>query len=468
MAANPILLNRKQVEVLEWIRNGCPGNIFTSGYEHRIIARALERRGLIDINGRGPTWSAVVTAAGKEWQDSGSEQHVFGVVPADKVDPQMHIDLHPAETEADRLIAKVQEADGRLLLPEDRNVEQTHERLVRMSLKSTARPKGKKLQIIPTGKWGQGPKAIVFTEHFDDHVEARPVPVAERISKYHPAVKAFLADREWRYVTNEYVPRAGRILQAVVTEATRRGIDALRPADASNDLRDHQVQYVTKGHLALRTPAGLYAIQIKEIPAPGARKIEPRRWNERKTKPSWIETRGWEFTSTGKLELVVHGPGTSYNGDHYRDGTTVTVEGKLPEVFRSFEIHKLQADWREQQREHEKAERRRLWESAVATAKDKYLEHARWEHFAERSRAWAAINQHRDFLKAAKEAANSASPENHQAIQEQLDYAERTLDALDPIRQPSSLIPEVPEPRPEDLKPFLGNLSPLDPDRSRS
>jgi len=228
------------------------------------------------------------------------------------------------------------------------------------------------------------------------------------------------------------------------------------------------VQYVRKGHLALRTPAGLYALQIKEIPAPGARKIEPRRWNERKTKPSWIETRGWEFTSTGKLELVVQGPGTSYNGDHYRDGTTVTVEGKLPEVFRSFEIHELQADWREQQRERDKAERRRLWESAVATAKDKYLEHARWEHFAERSRAWAAINQHRDFLQAAKEAANSTSPENHQAIQEQLDYAERTLDALDPIRQLSSLIPEIPEPRPEDLKPFLGNWSPHDPDRSRS
>ncbi len=60
-----------------------------------------------------------------------------------------------------------------------------------MSLQAPARPKGKKLQIISTGPWGHGPKAIVFTEQFDDYVGARPVPVPERIAKYHPAVKAF-------------------------------------------------------------------------------------------------------------------------------------------------------------------------------------------------------------------------------------------------------------------------------------
>jgi hypothetical protein len=140
-------------------------------------------------------------------------------------------------------------------------------------------------------------------------------------------------------------------------------------------------------------------------------KVEPRRWNERKTKPAWIENRGWEFTSTGKLELVVHGPGTSYNGDHYRDAKIVRVEEKLPEVFRSFEIYRLRVDWQEQQRQREKADRRRLWEAAMASAKEQYFEHARWEHFTERSRACAAINQHRDFLLAEKKAAESYSAE---------------------------------------------------------
>jgi hypothetical protein len=466
MATNPVLLNRKQIEVLQWIRTGCPANVFTIGYDHRIIARALERRGLITITGRGPTWSAAITETGKEWQYNAPEHGSSAAVPVGESAAQKQISLPPAETEADRLIAKVQEADGRLILPEDRDTEKTHERLVRLSLKSPARPKGKKLQIVPTGKWGHGPKAIVFTEHFDDHVEARPVPVPERISKYHPGVKAFLADREWQYVTSEHLPRAGRILQAIAIEAAKRGMDALRPADAAKDVMEHQVQYVTKGHLALRTPAGMYAIQVKEIPGPGARKMEIRRWNERKTKPAWIETRGWEFTSTGKLELVVHGPGTSYNGDHYRDAKTITVEEKLPGVFRSFEIYRLRADWQEQQRQLERADRRRHWETAMASAKEQYFEHARWEHFTERSRAWTVINQHRDFLLAAKKAAESYSGEKRDDIWQLLHYAEETLDALDPIRQLPSLIREVPEPKPDDLKPFLGSWSPHDPDRS--
>lgn len=466
MAKNPAPLNKKQVKVLSWIRNGCPGDVFPSGYEHRIIARALERRGLIDINGSGPTWSAAITEAGRAWRDAPHKKVPPTKVDADSLIAQAQAAVLPAETESDKLIARVLETDGRLVLPKDRDVEKSHERLVRMSLKSPTRPKGKKLQIIPTGTWGQGPKAIVFTEHFDDYVEARPVPVPERISRHHPAVKAFLKDKEWQYVTSEHVPRAGRILQAIATEAVKRGIDALRPEDAAKEVKDHQVQYVNKGHLALRTPAGVYSIQIKEIPRPGARKVEIRRWNERKTKPAWIESRGWEFTSTGKLELIVRGPGGAYDGDHYRDAKTVKVEDKLSEMFRSFEIHGLRADWQEQQRERQKAERRRGWEAAMASAKEQYFEHARWEHFTERSRAWAAINQHRGFLHAAKEAAESNSTENHDAIWQYLDHAERTLDALDPIRQLSSLVPEVPEPNPDDLKPFLGSWSPHDPDRS--
>ena len=70
MATNPAPLNKKQVEVLQWIRTGCRRGVFTSGYEHRITARALERRGLIDISGSGPTWSAAITEAGQAWRDA--------------------------------------------------------------------------------------------------------------------------------------------------------------------------------------------------------------------------------------------------------------------------------------------------------------------------------------------------------------------------------------------------------------
>jgi hypothetical protein len=320
MAERLVHLNNKQVKVLRWVRDGCPDGIFTKGYEHRIIARALERRGLLTITGTGPSWKAVTTAAGNTWIEPPSEEAKGLTV----------------EAEPDTLIRQVLNAGGNLVLSKDSALEKKYEQLVRLSLKSPLRPKGKKLEIVLTGVWGQGPKTIVFTEHFDDYVTASPVPVPERRSRYHPAVKAYVGNKEWHYVSSEHVSRAARILQAIAAEASKRGMEVLTTQEDTKDSG-----YATKGHLALRTAAGVYSVKIKEISGPGTGKQKPRLWNEPKTKPAGIEARGWEFVGTGKLELIVNGPETPYNGAQYRDTKTANVEDKLPDLFRSLEIYRL-------------------------------------------------------------------------------------------------------------------------------
>lgn len=146
------------------------------------------------------------------------------------------------------------------------------------------------------------------------------------------------------------------------------------------------------------------------------------------------------------------------------DAKTITVEDRLPEVFRAFEIYKLRADWREQEREREKAERQRRWEIAVTAAKERYFTHARWEHFKERSRERHAINQHRAFLEAARANLDHYDGEDREAIQHQLDEAEHTVDELDPIQHLTHINPNVPDPTDEDLKPFLQGWSPRGPE----
>ncbi|WP_433562641.1 hypothetical protein ACQP1O_35040 [Nocardia sp. CA-151230] len=188
------------------------------------------------------------------------------------------------------------------------------------------------------------------------------------------------------------------------------------------------------------------------------------RWRERQKMPAWIRHRGWEFIGTGRLELVIDGRGCAYNGDHYRDAKTVKVEDKLPEIFRSFEIHKLRADWQAQEREREEIKRRRRWEAAMAVAKERYAEHARWEHFKDCSREWQKINEHRRFLTAAKDALERYDGDDRDAILQHLDEAERNLDTLDPILHPTRIAPNLSEPKPEDLKPFLQGWRPQGPD----
>lgn len=449
MAKNPAQLNQKQLDVLQWIRDGCPQGIYSEGNEHKIIAWALERRGLITITGARRTWAAKITDAGKQWQ---------AAPPAPVL---------PDHSAADRLVSQVLAAGGRLILPQDRDVEAAHERLVRMSMKSPSRPRGKKLQIVSTERWGDGPKAVVLADHLDDLVQPRPVPVPERIGRYHPAVKAFVTDTEWQYVTADHVARAARILQAIATEAPKRGIDVIAPGTTISGLSAYQAREVRRGHLALRTPTGLYSIQVREVAGKGGQKVAPRRWDERKTKPAWIEKRGWEFISTGRLELVVHGADSSYNGDHYRDAKSITVEERLPDLFRSFEIYKLGADRRQQEREREQADRHARWEAAMVSAKEQYFTRARWEHFKQRSRDWQEIDRHRQFLQTARMCLQHYDGDDRDAIVCQLDEAARTIVALDPIGALARLVPVIPEPKPEDLTPFLHGWSPHGPEKHR-
>jgi hypothetical protein len=65
MAQRTTLTNR-QVELLRWIGDGCPEGVMDSD-AHRISAAALRRRGLAKVSGRGPTWTARLTDAGREY-----------------------------------------------------------------------------------------------------------------------------------------------------------------------------------------------------------------------------------------------------------------------------------------------------------------------------------------------------------------------------------------------------------------
>ncbi|UGT54002.1 hypothetical protein [Nocardia asteroides] len=444
MSKDPVELNQRQIDVLRWVRKGCPDGVFTD-FQHRVVARALERRGLVVISGKGASWTVTMTEAGQQWNLPAS----VGDSAADDAD-------------ADQLIAQVVAADGQLTLELAHEAKERYRRLVDRTLRSSARPKGKKLELKPIGRYGSNEYAIVLIEHFDDLVEPRPVPVPEHVAKYHPAVRAFLDDKDWQHVSSEHVPRAARILQAIATEAAQRGIRPQTPAEADRD-NVGQTQRRVKGRLVLGTSHGAYGVDIKEMALAGTAKVSPVPFHKRGSVPAWIATRSREFVSTGKLELTVHGPGGSYKGDHYRDAKSIKVEDKLPQLFRSLEIYALRAAWHQREFERAEAERRVQWERAMSAATERYAENVRWEHFTKRSSEWRLVNQHREFLAAARKHAEMYEGELRDDIMRQLDEAEERVDRMDPVRNLSRIVPHVPDPRPEDLKPFLSGWSPHGP-----
>jgi hypothetical protein len=210
----------------------------------------------------------------------------------------------------------------------------------------------------------------------------------------------------------------------------------------------------------LASPVGTYAVRIFEPSTRRATPVEPPPSSGRSSRRRWTDPRSTEFVASGLLELIVEGPGAGYNGDRYRDAKTISVEAKLPRVFRDLEIHRLEAEQREQERQREAADRQRRWEAAMIEARRRYDEQALWDDFQRRSRDWQSITGQRVFLAAAREAAGGYSGPRRDDLMAHLDFAERRLDAGDPTKHLGLLLPEVSDPKPDDLKPFLDGWSP--------
>lgn len=71
MSEKFVSLNPPQLQVLSWVRNGCPDGVYND-WSHRISARRLHNRGLVVAKGRGASWSATITDPGVHYVDHGT------------------------------------------------------------------------------------------------------------------------------------------------------------------------------------------------------------------------------------------------------------------------------------------------------------------------------------------------------------------------------------------------------------
>lgn len=129
-------LNAKQLTVLRWVGDGCPEGVL-HGYDHRISAAALRNRGLIETFGRGPTWSAAITEAGREY-----------LTLVDGPNPPLPRQANTSVTE--QLINEVVAAGGSLRVPRKSYYDRTgvdFARRAQLAVRYGKVPEGKSLAV---------------------------------------------------------------------------------------------------------------------------------------------------------------------------------------------------------------------------------------------------------------------------------------------------------------------------------
>ena len=487
-----IELNDAQIALLNWIKDGCPDGVYpTDTFSHRISAKALQSRGLVQVSGHGKTWNAVPTDRGKVWPASteaddavrATQQKLAQAGAAQTQQPEKtpkqprKAPKKPSAAElaardlvaAEELIGQLLNAENEELLSTDLDIgPRKLQRYIAVALKAKNRPHGKQLTSRRIGGYGSTEEKIYFTNYFRDFVTEQPVPVPERVGRYHPAVKEFMANKQWQYVTKEHVPRAARILQAIASEAERRGIEIVAPSKKPDDRHYRTANATEHGNLWFYTDYGYYGIEIKEVAGTGAKKFRDlgMSWQQIDRLPSWIGRRGWEFISTGRLQIT---QGTSLGGygeTHVGDARGTALEDKLPEVFMRFDTWMLEQAERARLEQLAEEKKQRDWEAAMENAKAEYYIAERWKYFVSLAEQDERFQRFRDFLARAEDAISELPSEQRFAASGFLSEIEATMRRHDPLSSPELLAPQISPPKPEDLKPYLRGWSPYGAHRS--
>jgi hypothetical protein len=436
-------LTQNQVAVLRWIADGCPDGVMPDGYHHRISAAALRSRGLVTISGRGATWAAAVTAAGKEYLEK-----VNG--------PERPIARQANVSVTQQLVEDVIAAGGVLLVPRKSWYDRDAIDYVRRAQLAEAHGK------VPDGK-------LLVTSTLRDEVEIRlvdvdiegssaatellPVPVPARIARYHAAARGFRDHTGLHEVSRDQLQRATRILHAIATEAERRGWLVTTDAGAMNLTAQDLVCRLTMTEKGVRQRAP-WEQQVHHY-----RNVRPDDyfWRDRE-----LPRGPYDKDATGKLTVALSCDGGWFAGRQGRwsDRQSWTLEERLPHLFREIEariIHgqrmreqeRIRADETAERARSDAEERERAWLDLMAIARERLTDDHRIARLTTHVEAWDQARRIRAYCDAV-EAAHRDDADTRTWIGWARAHAQR----LDPVAIAPAL-PEPPEATPEALQPYL-------------
>lgn len=504
--APQIPLNARQLEVLDWIGEGCPDGIMT-GHSHKVTARALQARRLVKISKGKHEWSASLTDAGRYYLDhgtfppsnqmkapkpakarqsdtSGAASSVSGTAPrvetpapddqpqstdqstksADESGTRATSTLPRRRSPAAQLVAEVVEAGGVLEVAE-RSGRDTYRmgQLVTTANRHGMTPPGTRLvhNIVHDGPGWYGNVRHVFALEegpAGTDTPLQPVPVPKEVRRFHPAVVALRKSGHLE-VSPAARNRAMRILHAIATEAEHRdfAITTYQPKPTSGYNRES-----TSWHLLCTLGPDTVPLMITEESdrvdhTPTARELAENR------RHPWTQIPTHDSVPSGRLRVDI-GSHRSDRKSFWADRASWTLEDKLPELLRELAI---------------RADELRLLREAKAKAEQAYRRAVELEEQRARVRAseahrqaildkqlerWRAARELRDHA-AAVAAVIEAATVNGGADNETIDDARRWLswikdkaDRQDPTRTLPAW-PKDPELPPYELEKFMNRVA---------
>jgi|SRR5579872_3284198 len=459
--AQRVTLTEVQVAVLRWISEGCPDN-GVDGVSSRISAGALRNRGLVRTSGRGPTWKAAITAAGKEYL-----HQVDG--------PNPPLPRQPNVSVTQQLVNDVIAAGGSLRVPRKRWNETEgidYEHRARLAETYGKVPRGRRL-IVKTASAEEllielvTEPGIAADGDEEPSLALTPFPVPMRLTKYHRVAREFRDRTTLHEISRKVLPRALRIVHALAVEAERRGYgtSCVRAREDGygrtewKPTHDGQLVFTINGHeLKVR-------IWEKGAGQRGPYEHQLRRWKNDREQPFRLmqfvdRPKPYDSGATG--ELNVEALGSAYGRQKaWGDRTRWKLEDRLANLLRELELQAVEAEERRLARERELAEQQRQWEEAMQHAKLRLVDDHRRDVLRNRVRAWEEAEAIRVYCASVEERYGADAIAADPDASKWLALARKHADHAQQLPH----MPADPEITHDGLKPYLGGWSPYGPHR---
>ena len=433
-------LTKRQVSQLRWIADGCPEGVMEDDF-YRISAAALRNRGLVRVTGRGSSWRAQLLPEGRSYLE-----RVESAAPPIPRQANLSVTQH--------LVDEIVAAGGTLRVPAKRwgDPDQVdYAERARLAEQFGKVPVGKRLTVREI----HGELELRLEEALEGTVvELSPVDVPARVSNLHPVARRFRDDTDKHEVSRTALPRSVRIVHALTRELEHRGYEVTNVEKQAEGYGGGRWKAEYDGHLRVTIRGHGYHLRVSE------EKVSTRSSFEAFPHSRAPGRKRYDSDATGRLQIRADRYGRGGRPAIWGDRRTWTLEEKLPELIRELEVRAAEDDHRDAERKREAEERQRRWEAAMAEAREQFREEYRAQTLRARVAAWQEANQTIEYLSVLRDRYGT-SPESATWIRWIARYVDEKLDWL--TRPPT--MPEDPEPAPEDLKPFLGGLSPHGPPR---
>jgi hypothetical protein len=472
-------LNRRQVEVLRWISEGCPDGRWTD-FTFKTTATALASRRLVTVSKRGGVWSAASLPAGAHYLANGVYPPGHWVKRQSAYRTDLDVPVRPAAiaerpvaaplpdsaplrpkkqssspdelTPTRKLVKDIVDAGG-ILEIDTKDDNTSYRALVSIINRRRMAPDDQEVLMVR----GKTYHHVVFRlSSVSDWQTDSPsdVVAAERIGRWHPAVATLRAENRLDSVDKALRGRAFRLLHALAREAEARGHSVRLP----NRNRHGYVQDGSKlggdmifkiGEIDCSVDIWQPKDRVDHVPTPDE--------IEREKKYGWGPRR-YDHVAASRLSIAADTNSRFSSKETWTETKTISLQTRLPDVMMTFERWAvIDAEGKEAERRAE-IERRAREEREDALAREAYIQHRLGELLLADASQWELSKRLRKYLAemAARIEAISDAEEREAAVS-WVEWCEAFATKQDPFERPIRQ-PKVKEPGYSELQEFRKRL----------